>query len=200
MEPYNPLDKRNIGESIVAALLARPVSQLPPSRFAGAGVYALYYAGNHAAYKPLAGKDWPIYVGKAEPSGRRRGGLGLIPQQTEALWLRLKEHAETIRETAEGGGLRLQDFSCRDLVVDDVWIPLGETLLIQQFLPVWNRVVDGFGNHDPGGGRRLQRRSPWDELHPGRSWALLAAEARAPQADVLAAIKQHFQDHPLSTH
>lgn len=31
--------------------------------------------------------------------------------------------------------------------------------------------MGGFGNHDPGGGRRDQRRSAWDTIHPGRSWA-----------------------------
>ncbi|GAC69556.1 Eco29kI family restriction endonuclease [Gordonia soli] len=37
--------------------------------------------------------------------------------------------------------------------------------------PVWNALVDGFGNHDPGRGRRAGRRSLWDTLHPGRPWA-----------------------------
>lgn len=199
-KPYNPLDKRNIGESIVRELLSRPQVTLPPERFAGAGVYALYYAGDHPAYTPVAGKAWPIYVGRAEPPGRRRGGLGLETQKTEALWARLKEHADTIGDVLEEGGLRLEDFSCRYLVVDDVWIPLGETLLIQRFLPVWNRVVDGFGNHDPGAGRRLQKRSPWDEVHPGRWWAKLAAEAKEPRGDVLARVETHFREHPVPGH
>jgi len=30
---------------------------------------------------------------------------------------------------------------------------------------------DGFGNHDPGSGRYNQKRSVWDQVHPGRSWA-----------------------------
>lgn len=196
--PYNPLDKLNIGESIVRELLSRPRLALPPPRFGGAGVYALYYAGSHPAYVPIAARDWPIYVGKAEPSGRRRGGLGLESQKTEALWARLREHAETIREVQEGGGLQADDFSCRYLVVDEVWIPLGETLLIQRFLPVWNRVVDGFGNHDPGAGRRQQKRSPWDELHAGRGWAKPAPEAKEPRKDVLARVETHFRDHPVA--
>jgi hypothetical protein len=40
-----------------------------------------------------------------------------------------------------------------------------------KFSPIWNKVVDGFGNHDPGKGRYQQFRSRWDTLHPGRSWA-----------------------------
>lgn len=40
------------------------------------------------------------------------------------------------------------------------------------FRPVWNMVIDGFGNHDPGSGRYNQKISSWDTLHPGRSWAM----------------------------
>lgn len=59
----------------------------------------------------------------------------------------------------------------RYLVVEDIWIPLGEALLISMFSPLWNKLVDGFGNHDPGAGRYSQQRSAWDEIHPGRPWA-----------------------------
>ena len=44
-------------------------------------------------------------------------------------------------------------------------------MLIERFQPVWNRVLDGFGNHDPGKGRYNQQKSPWDCLHNGRPWA-----------------------------
>lgn len=39
-------------------------------------------------------------------------------------------------------------------------------------------MIDGFGNHDPGAGRRNMRRPRWDIIHPGRTWAekLAAAE------------------------
>jgi hypothetical protein len=57
------------------------------------------------------------------------------------------------------------------LVVDDIWIPLGESLLIEMFAPIWNTTLAGFGNHDPGRGRYNQQRSLWDTLHPGRNWA-----------------------------
>ena len=43
--------------------------------------------------------------------------------------------------------------------------------MINRFKPVWNSVIDGFGNHAPGKGRKNQVQSPWDMLHPGRQWA-----------------------------
>ena len=47
--------------------------------------------------------------------------------------------------------LDLTDFRCRFLVVEVIWIPLGESLLIEKLSPLWNETIDGFGNHDPGG-------------------------------------------------
>ncbi len=172
--PYNPLDKKNLGTSVADALLTRPVSALPPEKFDGAGVYAIYYTGDFPAYAPIAAANRdgkfvrPIYVGKAIPAGARKGGIGLDADPGTVLHGRLSEHAESIRQAA---GLNADHFKCRYLVVDDIWIPLGESLLIQMFSPVWNQIVDGFGNHDPGSGRYKQQRSPWDMIHPGRTWA-----------------------------
>lgn len=174
-EPFNPLDKTNLGESVAKALLERPVVSLPPTTaFSGAGIYAIYYAGDFAAYEPIQRRNlhekWaaPIYVGKAVPPGARKGGYGLGDDPGDVLYKRLKEHAETIHGATN---LDLPDFRCRYLIVDDIWIPLGESLLIEMFSPLWNKVLDGFGNHDPGKGRYNQQRSRWDAMHPGRIWA-----------------------------
>jgi hypothetical protein len=67
--------------------------------------------------------------------------------------------------------LYLKDFACRYLAVEDIWIPLGENLLIEMFQPLWNSVLDGFGNHDPGSGRYNGMRPPWHVVHPGIPWA-----------------------------
>jgi hypothetical protein len=174
IKPFNPLDKRNLGESVAEALLNAEVRSLPPDSFIGAGVYALYYIGPFPVYKRLSkiNKDsqyrLPIYVGKAVPYGARKGGLGLDADHGQALYKRLTEHAESIKVTRN---LKLSDFFCRFLVVDDIWIPLAESMLIERFKPVWNRVLDGFGNHDPGSGRRNGKMPQWDCLHPGREWA-----------------------------
>ena len=174
LKPFNPLDKRNLGESVADALLQTEPRLLPPEPFIGAGVYAIYYAGPFSAYGQLSevNRDGqfrcPIYVGKAVPPGARKGGLGLEVDHGQALYKRLAEHAESVKSAQN---LEITDFYCRFLVVDDIWIPLAESILIERFKPVWNRVLDGFGNHDPGKGRHQGMMPQWDCLHPGRAWA-----------------------------
>lgn len=53
-----------------------------------------------------------------------------------------------------------------------------------RFAPIWNRTLDGFGNHDPGKGRRAGQRPSWDVLHPGRSWAERLADNFRSEADL----------------
>ncbi|MDY4063692.1 MAG: Eco29kI family restriction endonuclease [Candidatus Limiplasma sp.] len=174
IKPFNPLDKSNLGESVADAAMNTLVQHLPPEPFIGAGVYMLYYVGNNPLYTQLAerNKDGkfqsPIYVGKAVPAGARKGGFALDVDHGTALLKRLTEHSESIKTV---NNLELEDFYCRFLVVDDIWIPLAESLLIEKFAPVWNRVLDGFGNHDPGKGRHSGKMPYWDCVHPGRDWA-----------------------------
>jgi len=173
--PFNPLDKLNLAESLADAMLKRPIGPLPPlEKFEGAGIYAIYYAGDFPAYLPITEKNQgeepisPIYVGKAVPPGARKGGFGLGADPGNALFNRLREHARSIQETKN---LELKDFSCRFLACEDIWIPLGEALLIERFRPPWNVLIEGFGIHTPGKGRKKQGKSKWDTIHPGRSLA-----------------------------
>lgn len=175
IKPFNPLDKTNLGESVAEAMLEQPVHHLPPDdAFIGAGIYALYYLGDFPLYREIAKLNrgdeyaWPIYVGKAVPAGARKGGYGLGANPGVVLYKRLTEHASSIQEAEN---IHLEDFRCRFLVVDDIWIPLAESMLIEMYSPLWNQKIDGFGNHDPGKGRYNQQRSNWDVIHPGRSWA-----------------------------
>ena len=174
IKPFNPLDKTNLGESVAEALLHQPVTSLPPEPFIGAGIYALYYTGDFQLYAEISKYNqdnryqWPIYIGKAVPAGARKGGFGLGADPGQVLYKRLSEHSSSI-EFAEN--ISLIDFKCRFLVVDDIWIPLAESLLIEMFSPIWNKKIDGFGNHDPGKGRYNQQRSVWDTIHVGRPWA-----------------------------
>lgn len=193
--PYNPLDKINLGTSVADAMLGRAALPLAELKFFnGAGIYAIYYTGNFSAYKPLAEKnknnkfEAPIYVGKAISPGGRKGNFDLDASSGSALYKRLQEHAESV-QFAEN--LKIEDFFYRYLVVDDIWIPLGESLLITRFSPIWNKLIDGFGNHDPGKGRYGQKRSKWDTLHPGRIWAL-KCQAREETADQILTELNHF--------
>jgi len=192
--PYNPLDKQNLGSSVARALLEQAISTLPPeSPFAGAGIYAIYYAGDHPAYAHIARANrdgrWavPVYVGKAIPPGARKGGFGLSTPAGNVLHRRLCEHGASVTQALN---LRPEDFACRFLVVDDIWIPLGENLLIERFSPAWNVLVDGFGNHDPGSGRHQQRRSWWDALHPGRSWAEKLRDSDRTQEEITQVVRE----------
>lgn len=170
--PFNPLDKQNLGASVAEALLdqeAHPLECIP--EFTGAGIYAIYYSGDFLPYKQMArvNKDQfllPIYVGKAVPAGSRVG-LNVDENVGRPLFRRLREHRSSI-EQAEN--LQLSDFYYRFLVVDSIWIPLGESLMIARFAPLWNSHIAGFGNHNPGKGRHAGMRSRWDVLHPGRPW------------------------------
>ncbi len=194
--PFNPLDKLNLGRAVRDALLKRPEVPLPPERFKGAGVYALYYLGAFEPYQRLAtanrdGKSsLPIYVGEAVPPGSRKGGYGLGADPGDVLWRRLKEHTRSIEEAEN---LRVEDFRCQYLVVDDIWIPLGESLLIETFNPLWNRLLDGFGNHDPGKGRYNQMRSAWDVVHPGRAWAERCAVNPRTADDYIRAVMRFLE-------
>ena len=166
--PYNPLDKLNLGKSVAEALLAcdaHPLGGLSP--FDGAGIYVIYYSGPNPAYERLreanaASPVAPIYVGKAIPGGGRKGSDVFSDIVGRFLYNRLGEHAESVRLAKN---LDIADFQTRWLAVDDIWIPLGETLIISKFRPVWNLALDGFGNHDPGAGRYNGFRPLWDVLY-----------------------------------
>lgn len=158
-------------------MMASPIHPLPPAdRFPGAGVYALYYCGGFEHYRHIAvanqkGAQTPIYVGKAVPPGWRVGRAGRVGPNVQPLYRRLAEHAANIGEV---DNLEASDFSCRFMILggtESDLISACEAKVIRQFTPLWNTVVDGFGNHTPGEGRFDQARSEWDVLHPGRAWA-----------------------------
>ncbi len=186
MRAYNPLSLDELGRNAVRALMDYPTDALPPREtFDGAGVYTLHYEGSYHPYSDLG--DEPIYVGKADPPGRRQG-RAIASRPVTTLYQRLAHHARSI-DAAEN--LILADFSSRWLVLDPVWIGLTEQVLIAEYQPIWNVVVDGFGNNAPGQGRRNQRRSQWDTLHPGREWASDLQDRDETDAEILAAVTEH---------
>ncbi|MBF0968653.1 MAG: Eco29kI family restriction endonuclease [Actinomyces sp.] len=195
MRPFNPLAMENLAESIVHALhLQEPVPLALVPEFDGAGVYALYYHGKFPAYKVLADINAekliePIYIGKASPSGARKGIE--LATQTTALTKRLKDHKKSIEAATN---LEIEDFSARWLVMEDVWIALGESAMIRRHQPVWNARIDGFGNHAPGRGRAKGARPQWDTLHPGRTWA----EALPPTTKSYEELNREVSDYLTS--
>jgi hypothetical protein len=199
--PYNPLDKFNLAKSIEFEVLSNEVLPLTSAdAIVGAGVYIIYYRGNFPNYQPLAQANvdsWnkAIYVGKAIPKGGRKGGLNHNASASgSALSSRLRKHAESIRSTEN---LAVEDFGFRCIVLDDIWIPLGENILIENFKPLWNIAVDGFGINDPGKGRLDQKKSPWDVLHPGRGYADRLKGGGAEVQAIHGRIEDHFAGRQL---
>ncbi len=69
-----------------------------------------------------------------------------------------------------------------------------EAAMIRLYQPLWNCVIDGFGNHDPGSGRYMQEMSDWDLIHKGRTWASRCAPSSKSIDDVYALINNYFAD------
>jgi hypothetical protein len=177
-----------------------PVHALPPpERFSGVGVYSLYYTGKLEIYSKYAELNrlqygHPIYIGKAVPRGWRQARVSDAPSKsTFELYSRLREHTRNI-ET--GAGLSSEDFSCRFVIFEgggSDMIGTIEAALIKIFQPLWNTVVDGFGNHTPGAGRFNQAKSDWDVIHPGREWAEKCMGTPNSKSVTMANIKKHLE-------
>jgi hypothetical protein len=192
--PYNPLNIPNVALSLALEVLEQPAVAIPPpAPFEGPGIYLLYYCGNFPLYAPLAransrkaGPKIPIYVGKAVRRGTRKG-IDFGPSREKAIYVRLTSHRKSIQLAQN---LDINHFLCRYLVVEDAFISLAESVLISVFSPLWNQVVDGFGNNPTGEPRSKQAKSEWDVLHPGRVRGL--GEAKRPQKDIEKDVKQHL--------
>ena len=164
---YDPLTYENLMAGLVMHYEKTTKERLDTiADVEGPGIYSFYYSGDFPAYGPISSKNIPIYVGKAVPPGSRKGGR--VDETSPALQRRIREHSKSISQAAN---LEVADFSCRYLTIVPVWITLAERFLIDYYKPVWNLCLDGFGDHDPGRGRRNSQVSWWDTLHPGRSWA-----------------------------
>lgn len=195
--PFNPLDRLNLGGSLQTALLTKPLTPLgsvPP--FWGSGIYAIYFRGpeEHRPYGRLANSPTPIYVGRAVARGARKGTVEEEDdRRSKTLWSRLADHAKSVDQALD---LSLDDFQCRWLVADMLFVPMAEIMLIQTYRPLWNVIIDGFGNHAPGKGRKEQVRSPWDTLHRGRPWADKLPDSPFTAATLHASVEKHLNEWP----
>ena len=187
---FQSAEFRSVVEAALRFFEGTPVHRLPPpEKFSGPGVYAVYFVGDGALYASLAASNIPLYVGKAVPSGWRIGRGGSLDDPV--LFARLNQHARSVAATH----LDEADFRCRFMILTGVEIDLivpVEAALIRRYNPLWNTVVTGFGNHDPGVGRSGQAVSEWDVLHPGREWAARLTRDAPSRADIVAKVRAHL--------
>lgn len=174
-KPFNPIEIPNIALCLALEVLEQPVHSFPPAEGpVGAGVYLLYYCGDHSSYRPLKEANsrdapkLPIYIGKAERKGKRKGRV-FEPSGGREIRERLSDHKRSI---ARVDNLDTADFVCRFLVIEDSFIGLAESVLVAIFEPLWNTVLDGFGSNPTGKPRSNQRISRWDSFHSGRKRGL----------------------------
>lgn len=192
-----PLDEKLVDKILVPAakrfMSTEKYSLNEIPMFSGVGVYAIYVDSRaNTIYKGVITDDYPLYVGKAVPTGSRQGRSTTSDRQ---LRNRLLEHKRSI----EQGGLPVELFKCRFMVMEGIGedlIPAMESTLIRIFHPLWNSYIDGFGIHTPGAGRFNQQPSEWDTLHPGRPW--LEKLTGAPRDKAL--IAQKIKSYKMRRH
>lgn len=193
---FDPGNPRTIGAFIALALTyqqRRPLSER--LSFYGAGVYALYYSGDHPVYGPISGSETPIYVGSAVSSNHE---ATTAVEQGDALAQRLKHHRKTIVRGMGPEGRA--DFDYRVLVVPVGWELAAEGHLIRITKPIWNKetgIISGFGKHGDRAETRANTRSPWDLMHRGRPWAdNEATRNRTTLAEIETELAEHFVANP----
>ncbi len=189
---------RSVVDEAVEFFAQTPLQTLPPStRFVGGGVYALYYVGEYELYSRLSEFNrknctYSIYVGKAVPPGWRTGRAR--SSVTPDLYQRLREHTRSLRQAEKN--VQVDEFRYRFIILNDVESDLVvpvEANLIRQYKPLWNMIVDGFGNHDPGSGRYNQAKSEWDVLHPGRPWAERLTGVAPTLDEIIVKARSHLE-------
>ena len=143
---FGPLAVENVGVTLAVELLEQPLTSTPPpNAFVGAGVYALYYSGDHPAYEGLTRIDkgrhkYPVYIGQAAGESSKQGFNFSSSTTKKKLYERIAQHAKSIDEV---NNLELGDFRCRFLVLNDAYIALAEAVLIRAFRPAWNGMSFG---------------------------------------------------------
>ena len=187
---FDPSNPALVGRFIALTMIAQDRTALGSiTRFYGSGVYAIYYTGPFARYKPISKTEHPIYVGKADP---KKGNARTAVEQGTKLWSRLNEHRKTI---AKAKNLNIEHFECRFLVVASSWEKAAEDYLIKLFRPIWNKeikLVFGIGKHGDAAKTRGNKRSPWDTLHSGRSWAAKSKADQKTVTQIQRELTQHF--------
>jgi Eco29kI restriction endonuclease len=193
---FDPSNPKVVGRFVALAMVAQdrhPLADIP--KFYGSGVYAIYYTGSFPAYRPISGTETPIYVGQASPSvSNARTPI----DQGAKLCGRLSDHRKNIGKAANS--LNLADFEFRSLVVQSGWETAAEDYLIHLFRPIWNsetNILYGIGKHGDSATTRANKRSPWDTLHPGRTWAAASTDDAKSIEQIESELARHFAVHPV---
>lgn len=198
MQGYNPLELGNLAVSLARKFDEQSVLRLAElAQFRGAGVYAIYYGGPFELYKPISEENHKasgsraIYIGEAGRQGKRKGVGDTEDDPEKWIYDRLENHRTSIEQAKN---LELGDFSCRYLIMEDLFIPLCESILLQEHRPLWNMKVEGFGNKHVGESRKdTQQMTKWDLLHPGRpNRAVVERRDYKTYNDVAAVVKAFF--------
>lgn len=193
---FDPSNPNYMGRFTAAALLIQPRHPLTEvEKFYGAGVYALYYKGDFAAYEKVSGKETPLYTGKADPKIAHAENP---TEQGDSLSRRINEHRKSIQLVSGDGGISLEDFEVRYLVTASGFQVTAENFLINYFKPIWNKetkICFGIGKHGDDANTRKNKKSPWDTLHPGRKWALASEELKTPE-EIAGDISDHLDAFP----
>lgn len=208
---FDPTAPKTAGRLVAIALLSQ--QRLPLEKVGqmyGSGCYALYYTGEHPAYRLISGTETPIYVGKADPLNNEAE----TPQEQGArLTGRLCDHRRMIMKaekwatenpSRENHPIKINEFEYRRIVVASNAQLVAEQYLIAFFKPIWNKeckVCWGISKHGDAASTRGNSRSPWDVLHPGRAWAQDDSLKNSKEREViLELIEGHFTDNPPYDH
>lgn len=193
---FDPADPDSSGRLAASKLLTqKKVGFEGLSRFYGSGVYAIYYTGGFESYTRISKSETPIYIGKADPKTPLANS---VFEQGTKLYDRLNEHRKNIIKV---NNLNISDFEIRYLVIKSGMQSAAESCLIHYFKPIWNKetkVCFGIGSHgDNKSETRTNKRSPWDTLHPGRTWAAVdTLENQKEKEQIDTEINLHFNEHP----
>lgn len=199
---FDPSNQETLAKLVILGLIAQekePIGALTHTY--GSGVYAIYYTGNHPFYAPISNTETPIYVGKADPANP---SAQIPKEQGDRLYRRLADHYRMIQLAQNYQGtppvwekLNSDDFFVRRLVCVTNSQLVAEKHLIQLFKPAWNsemRVCWGISKHGDKASTRKNDRSPWDVLHPGRSWAMdPILKDKMTVSEIECGLKNHFK-------
>lgn len=205
---FDPANPDTAGRLVALALMAQ--ERVPIERIArtyGSGVYAIYYSGDHPAYRTVSKTETPIYVGKADP---KQADARTAREQGPQLYGRLADHRRMIRTVGSYAvklhlpdPLRIEDFECRRLVCATNAQLVAERHLISMFKPIWNNEIGicwGISKHGDAAKTRANKRSPWDVMHPGRAWAMSEdLEDKMSPDLIFQRIGEHFDNNPPHT-